>query len=320
MLSLVEYPVITDSGIVKNTFAGFDDVEISFKREDIVIVSITQGTDNYIQIRVVGDISTELNLGEWIYCYSPATTLTYDFTAKVLSVGFSAGFTTILVEEPFIELSSGGYLNYKQNYFVEAQLVNPDNTDILIIPNSISDDGNASGEISINVNIPVDLLCQEFSLASGEIVGSRVKFKVKYRENYRDNTDLAFTLINDYSIILIYSTENAEAEKIANAFDEPIFWSGYPNALLLAHSDDNAGGERIDVKFSELDINKNVLVPEFIIETFNLNDYGMLQVSTSALDPSYEFNVNSQYGKLIFETTTVADYDSDDYDSDDYST
>ena len=55
MLSLTSYPVAIDSGIIKNTFAGFDDVEIFFKREDLSINSITQGTDNYILVKVTGE-------------------------------------------------------------------------------------------------------------------------------------------------------------------------------------------------------------------------------------------------------------------------
>ena len=46
----------------------------------------------------------------------------------------------------------------------------------------------------------------------------------------------------------------------------------------------------------------------------------MLQISTSALGIGYTLNEDSQYGKLVFETTDVADYDSDDYASPDYLT
>ena len=329
MISLTKYPVEVNSGVVKNTFPGFDDVELNFKREDIEINSITQGSDNNVLIRVFGDITTDLIVGDWVYIYAPATTVTYDFTSSILDISFVGAETLILLDFQFIELTGGGYMNYKQNYFIESKLVNADNTNIEIVQGSINSDGNAKGEIAVNVNLPVDLLSQKYNLLSGEIEESRIKFKVKVRENYRNNTDLAFSLVEDltntldvavYPIILIYAVEDCEAETIANEFDEPIFWDGYPNALELIHSDSNAGSERIQVKFSELDINKNVLVPEFVIKIFNLNDYGLLQISTTALPQEYALNANSQYGKLVFETVSVSDYDSSEYDNNEYLT
>ena len=55
-VTLTSYPVVTSSGKVRNIFAGFQAVELEFKREDAVVVDVTQGANNKILISINGDI------------------------------------------------------------------------------------------------------------------------------------------------------------------------------------------------------------------------------------------------------------------------
>jgi hypothetical protein len=196
-LTLTNYPVTVDSGRINNTFAGFQPVALDFKREDIQINSVGSGANNKAEIVITGDITGDVLVGEFVYLYAVGSTYIYDVSAEVLEISYSAPDTTILIDADFIEISSTGYLNYKHDYFVQCQLVNPDNTDIKVYKSEISDVGTPAGIVSVNLNPPVDLLKNEILTNSGEVSDGRIKFKAQYREVWRDNENEAYILIDD---------------------------------------------------------------------------------------------------------------------------
>ena len=52
MINLTKYPVTFDilKGVFKDTFAGFQDVNIEMKREDVKIFEVSQAVDNKINV------------------------------------------------------------------------------------------------------------------------------------------------------------------------------------------------------------------------------------------------------------------------------
>jgi hypothetical protein len=280
-ITLLTYPVTVSSGKTRNIFAGFAPVEITLKREDTAIVGISQGVGNKVLISITGDISSNLQVGEWVYVYSEGTNFTYDGVYQILTVAYSSPNTAITVDYDYIENGTSGYCNYKQNWFLESKLVNEDNNDILQYPQLLQTDGNPNGNIEINVSMLVDFLTNEIKTTSQEITNSRKKCKVMYREVWRENATNSFTLINQITIIIIYAAENFEIESFINNFEIPKIWDGYPFWLNLLHSDLNEVEKRISVSFDELDINQANIITANALTIFNYEDHGILQVNLS---------------------------------------
>ena len=114
-VTLISYPVVSSSGKVRNIFAGFAPVELEFKREDLAIVSISQGADNRIVVTVSGDITTSLNVDEWFYLFAEGISHTYEGVYQVYSIAFSSPNTIINIDAEYIQAATSGYINYKQN-------------------------------------------------------------------------------------------------------------------------------------------------------------------------------------------------------------
>ena len=317
-VALTSYPVVTSSGKVRNIFAGFQAVELGFKREDIQIVSVSSGAGAKILIDVLGDITGSLNVGEWLYLYSEGATFTYDGSFQILTVVFSSPNTEITVEGSFIEVTSSGYVNYKQNWFLEAKLVNPDNNDILNYPQLLQNDGNPNGEIEVNTSMLVDFLKNEIFITSQEITESRQECKVMYRESWREDDTDTFTLIDQEPIIIIFAAEDSEIEDFVNGFEIPRMWDGYPFFLNLLHSLENYVGERVTVTFDELDINQDNIIIDNALINFGTSDFGILQ--TNFNDKVKVIEDNTRFVKFNANTSDAADYETGDYVDTDYLT
>jgi len=314
MINLVSYPVEINSGKINNMFAGFDDVNIEFKREDLSVFSIGSGPDNKILITLSGDYLGVLFVGEWLYLFATGINYIYDNSFKIISIDYSSPDTEILVNGDFIESASVGYINYKQDYFVETKLVNVDNNAIRQFSETISDDGNASGEITINVNNPVNYLESDILDNSGLVSNSVNRFKVMYREVWRENQTEVFILIDEEPIYILYNAELNGIEKINNKLEEPIIWDGYPFSFSLFHSLENNSGLTYEATFNEMDINKNNLTTENFINTFKTLDFGQMQANFT--DKTTELNENTRYINFNINAFVLSDYDSLEYSSD----
>lgn len=317
-VTLTSYPVITSSGKVRNIFAGFDAVELEFKREDTAIVSVTQGVDNQILISIATDITNSLNVGEWVYLYSTGSAFVYDGVFQITGLAYSAPNTEITVNGDYIEAGSPGYCNYRQNWFLESKLVNPDNNDVNLYPSLLQSDGNPNGEVKVNTSMLVDFLKNDILTESGEITAARNQCNVMYRESWREDDTAIFTLVDDHPIVIIFSAENSEIEDFVNGFDSPIIWEGYPMVVNMLHSLQNYVGERVSIQFDELDINKDNITVGSLLANFSPTSYGILQANIR--DNQQPVTVNTRFIRFNAITSDKADYETGDYNDSDYFT
>jgi len=326
-LTLLSYPTYEADGKIYNIFGGYskDGIAIELKREDIPVVDTTLGADNNVVVRVSGDITANLNQFDSVYLSSGD----YDKGGVVRSATYGGTYTEIETNIDWIGAASGGYLNYKQNWFIEAKLVRPDNALAKVVDSTIKTSGNPAGDVTINVENPVDLLDREYPLESGVIKTASIKYRVYYREVWRGDTSPAYAPISSlatgidtgvYDIINVLSATNPEPETILNDKTLPVSFVGYPGGLTFTHSVLNESGnnDRLLVYFDELDINKNIITEDVFLRDFPSNSEGVFFISSEDID--YTFNQNTRYVNVKIYLESIADYSSDDYDSDDYLT
>lgn len=325
-VSLTKYPVTEISGKINNTFAGFSAVELEFQREDIQIISVGSGVDAQIAITVLGNLTSVLNVAEWLYLYAVGSTYTYDLQGKIVTVVYSAPNTVITISEPYIESSTSGYVNYKQNWFLESKLVDADNNAILKYKKLLSDDGTAAGVVNVNCSMLVDSLSNEILTKSGEVTNSRKECKVMYREVWREDDAQSFILVGatptvDFDtipIVITYAADNSTIESFVNEFETPIMWQGYPFSLALLHSTANNSDEKVEVNFDELDINKDNITEGNFLYIYKNGVFGFLQANM--VDNLTTINDNTQYLRFNFNTKKIGDYKAGDYKTGDYFT
>jgi hypothetical protein len=317
-VTLVSYPVTTSSGKIRNIFPGFSPVELEFKREDTAIVDVSQGVDYKILISIAGDITSLLNVGEFVYLFSQGTTFLYEGNYKILDLTYSSPNTEVTVDTYFIELSTGGYCNYKQNWYLEAKLVKPANNLITIYPALLQNNGSPSGEVNVNTSMLVDFLKNEIFETSKEIVNCREECKVMYREVWREDDNNSFSLVDQYQIVIIYSAELAEIESFVNGFEIPKIFEGYPFAINLIHSTLNQFGKIIAITFDELDINQTEITGDNPLSDFAVQAFGILQ--TNFNDNQIAINSSTRYINLNARSLSSVDYLTGDYNDNDYLT
>jgi hypothetical protein len=245
-LTLVTHPVGTAS---KKLFAGFLPIEFIFKREDLAITGVTSGTGG-AKITVGTDLTTYLSEGDSIYLYSEGTDYVYDTTGIILSITS----TEITIDAQYVETGTGGYINYRKNYYVEMQCVSKQFTTVNLLPFSLQSDGDAAGNISIDVSIMNDLNRQRGAISQKVLTESSNGFYVQYRQVYTGSSE-SFTLDNTKLLITAYATEQPVIGDVLNKFDVPQLYLGYPGAIAVA----NEGGvtsTTVALKYDELDINQ----------------------------------------------------------------
>lgn len=247
-LTLITNPVQGDSTV----FAGFLPIEFEFKREDLAIVDTEAGTGG-VRINVTTDLTTYLSEGDSVYLYSEGTDYIYDDTGTILSITS----TEITIDVPFIEVSIGGYINYFKNYYVEMQAVDKGNSDVNILNFTFESDGDAAGNITIDVSLANDLNRQRDSIGKLYLANSTQQFNVKYRQVYEGSSE-SFTVLDTKLLIVVYATETPEVDTILNQFDLPKIYLGYPAALSIAHEEGNPG-DSLELVYNELDINNNTI-------------------------------------------------------------
>ena len=311
-LTLITNPVTTEGGVIKNIFPGFRPVEYVFKREDLAIVSVGETSGN-VEVTIATDLSSYLSEGDFIYLYAVGDSgdYEYDSIGEILSITS----TTIELDIPYIENSTSGYINYLKNYYVELQLVNPDNTSIQMIPFSLKDDGDQAGNITIDVSIANDKNRKLFDISTREMTEGRIRFDVRYREISEGVTG-SWTDMSD-PVILVYAWEQMDTEEILNGFDMPELYKGYDFAVALSHSNRNGTDSFVVAKYNELDINRDDIVTEQSIGQLSIDLYGILLF---VLDGSTTFDGDAEYIEIYGEYADLPDYDPEDYDSSDYLT
>lgn len=246
-LTLITNPVGTAASKI---FAGFKPINFQFKREDLQIDDIEAGTGG-IKINVSTDLSSYLSEGDSVYVYSEGDDYTYDAVGQVLDINA----TEITLNLPFIQSATGGYINYLKNYYVELQCVSPVFDTINLLPFSLQSDGDAAGNINIDVSIVNDLNRQRGDISQGLATQSRQEFNVKYREVHQGSNN-SFTVIDDKLLIAVYATEEPEVDVVLNRFSLPKLILGYKGAIAVARKG-GTEGESVEMKYSELDFNEN---------------------------------------------------------------
>lgn len=306
-MSLVvsDYPV---KNVGQNIFAGDSPVEVTFVREDLQIVSTEQGSDNTIIINVTTDLTSVLNAGEYVYLKSEV----YDLSGEVLELTA----TGIRINKQWIgEDTAGGFINYKQNYYVELDIINPLNDLDKILPFTLRDDGDEKGNIKIDLSIINDLNSIDFPafLEFYEMIESRVKFDIKYREIWRESPSTAYIRIND-PIIIFPAKIDGGIEKFSNGFDLPEYYKGYPNGAVFLHSDsDPLASDDIVAYYDELDINKDTIKANQEVGTLAAREvYGRLFAPLVDL-PLLE---NTEYLTLKTEAAAIPEFSPIDFTND----
>lgn len=233
-------------------FAGFQKCELVFKREDLAVINVEAGTGG-AKINHAGDLTSVLSEGDTIYLYSEGTNYTYDGIFEILTI--VAG--EITVDTPYIESSTLGYINYRKNYFVELQCVNPTLPEVNLLPFNLQSDGDAKGNITIDVSIVNELNVQRGAMAEKYISESVKQFEVRYREVYEGSSN-SYTLVDGKLFILLYAIEEPLEDTILNHFDTPQLYLGYPGAIVALKKALSAGST-VEMTYNELDINKEII-------------------------------------------------------------
>lgn len=244
-LTLITNPVPGTSEI----FAGFRPIEFKFKREDLEVIDVASGVGGII-ISVGSDLTAVLQPGDTIYIYSEGADYTYNGTGTILSITA----TDITIDMPFIQAATGGYINYLKNYYVEMMLVDKNFSNANKLPFTLQSDGDAAGNISIDVSTVNDLNKSREAIADGQLSEGLQEFEVKYREVY-DGYEPVYTLIDSKLLIVIYALDKPEQNVILNKFDLPSIYLGYPLGLVVARKGGQPN-ETININYSELDINQ----------------------------------------------------------------
>ena len=302
---LTNNPVVTEGGVVKNLFAGFEPVEFIFKREDAQISGVGLGIDNNLLINTTSDLSGYLNVGDFVYVNSQGLTFEYDSVGEIIAITVS----TITISVDFIEGTSNGYINYYKNYYLEVEIVNVNNSAVKVLPFSLIDDGDSAGNITIDVSIVNDLNIQFFEYLRQEMTASRTLFKIQYRQVWDINTD-SYIVVDD-EIILAYATQQPEIETFINELDNPKLWKGYPFGVILAHSDENSDNNGLNFSYDELDINKSTLVSGNGLGSLQASDEGFLFID---IDKGTTYNADTEYIRLIGVYSGLRFFDSTFFD------
>lgn len=321
MLNLISNPVTTSGGETLNLFAGFLPVEFGFKREDLQVSLIEEGTDGVIRINISEDLSSYKSVGDSIYLYGLGDILGYEYDGVFEILDIGADYMEL--DGDFIEQASSGYINYKNNYYVEIEIISALNNTIKLLPFTLRSDGDNAGNITINVSIVnylnafENMMVHESDFASSNgivLTDARVKFQVKYREVY-DQEAGNYTTVTD-EIILIYASKQPENEELMNDLSYPPIYKGYPFFFMLNHSDANVTLPGINIYYDILDINKAIITPDNLIKRFNSSlDYGLMACH---FDKTISLADAVKYIKFHAAFATLPEYEPSEYENTEY--
>ena len=294
-----------------NLFAGFNKIEYLFKREDSSIISVTSGVNNKALITLNTDLTSILDIGDKIYIYSNGITssYTYDGVYEILSITP----TEITIDKTFVEVGTGGYINYLKNYYVEMQLVDKSFPDAELLPFSLESDGDKRGVITIDVSIINDLNQQREGISKKFLKNSVQEFEVKYRAVYEGSSN-PFTLLNNKLLVVLYCLDLPKENEILNKFDLPMIYLGYPAALIVANSG-FTDGDLLEIKYDELDINKNIINNDTLGIIDSNNGFFMWEWDKDIIVDS-----STRFINFTFRTQGVFDFADPDFADPDFVT
>lgn len=291
-------------------FAGFQPCEFVFKREDLAITSVDSGTGAKARINHAGDLTSYLSVGDTVYLYSEATDYTYDGVFEILII--AAG--EITVNTDYVQTGGGGYINYFKNYYVELQCVHPTLPLFNLLPFSLQSDGDAAGNVIIDVSIVNELNRQRGAIVEGFLSDSVTEFEIKYRQVYEGSSE-SFTLVDDKLLIMLFAIDEPEQDSILNQFDIPKLYLGYPGAIVAALLARPASST-CEMLYEEQDINGNVITSG----TLGVQDADVSGFLLWEWEAAASVDLQTKFINFDFNIVGIYDYDDDDYDSDDYVT
>jgi hypothetical protein len=306
-LTLTTNPVGTATS---KLFAGLKPIEYVFKREDLAVTTVVSGTGG-VKINHAGDLSAYLVPGDSIYLHSHGTNYTYDATGTILTI--IAG--EITVDIPYIESGTGGYINYLKNYYVKLQCVHPTLSDVNLLPFSLQSDGDAAGNIKIDVSIVNDLNRQRGAMAMQHLITSRQQFEIKYRQVYTGSAE-SFTLVDNSMCIVLYSKDNPGEDDILNNFSLPKIFLGYPASFVLAHKAD-APSATMELLYVEQDINNSITALGGTLGSQASDVNGFLQWIWAA---NKTVNANTKYIHFNLDVSGTYDFKVTDFAYPDFRT
>lgn len=325
----VTTPIQDIVGIKHNCFKGYIPTFFELLRQDIPISSIISqfiGVDLFVKIEVVGtlDVSQNIIIGDFV---AINTSKYPNKVAKIVQITIPN--KTFVVDLAYIGDDTGGFLNYRKNWFIEYRIVDSTTpTDAQTTVDNLFDfvfiaqsevDGKVELDISVanNKNSP--------SVAVGLNNEMFLFFKIQWRERY-----LGFVgqwtspTIDDPMIVFHASDINLQEGGIEIPFQNNImlsdptllrFWnviSPKVNFLRSRLGDANPATKyRIDVK--QFDITK-LQIQSDSIDIPNFNGLHTIDLSSIVVVASTVF--------ITFEAAFVVDtgeYEMDEYQDDEYN-
>jgi hypothetical protein len=305
-LNLVTNPVGSGSS---KFFAGFQPCEFVFKREDIAVIDVEAGTGG-AKFNHAGDLTTVLAVNDVIYVYSEGTNYTYDGPFEILEI--AAG--EITVDTAFIESATGGYMNYLKNYHVELQCVHPTLSAFNLLPFSLQSDGDAAGNVVIDVSIINELNEQRGAISESYLSAGVTEFEVKYREVYEGSSN-SFTLVDNKLLIMLFAIDEPVTGEVLNQFDLPKLFLGYKAALVIANEALIAETTK-ELVYSELDINENI-IDSGTLGSLDADVNGFLMWEWTA---AASVSQNTKFIRFDVDVEAFFDFAATDFDYPDFLT
>ena len=317
-ITVESFPVIV-AGSTLNLLPANDAINVTYKREDYVITSIADNAGT-ISVVLTGISTGSFDIGGKIYVYSEGASYTYD-TVGVITAKLPlplVGDTTLQIDIPFIQVTSSGYVNYKNDWYLEIELRDPV-LSFNVLGYTLKDVGDRSGNITVDTSSVVNLISQILDMSSLEQESGRLDYLVYYRESWLDNRSETYVLTDASKIIALDAVEGVTAQTIANSFTTPKAWKTYPILSCLFNSDTNEAGS-IVVEFDELDINKSTLTTANALTS--LSGKGILQ---ALFDNTFVYDADTKYLRFnwgaitnqvveVLEPVSLNDYNLEQYE------
>lgn len=325
----VTTPIQDIAGTKHNCFKGYIPTFFELLRQDIPIekiISQVVGLDLLAKVEVVGtlDVSQNIIVGDFV---AINTSKYPNKVAKIVSITIPN--KTFVVDLAYIGDDTGGFLNYRKNWFVEYRIVDSDTAtgaqttvdnlfDFVFIAQS-EVDGKVELDISVanNKNTP--------SVDVGLNNDMFLFFKIQWRERYLSFVGLWTSPTVDDAMIVFHASDiNKQEGGIEIPFQNNIilsdttllrFWnviSPKVNFLRSRLGDaDPATTYRIDVK--QFDITK-LQIQSDSVAIPNLDGLHTIDLSSIVIVSSAVF--------ITFETEFVTDpgeYEEAEYKDDEYN-
>ena len=311
----LSYPVTGSVGTYKNIFASNKPLPFTLERKDILISTITSGTDGRVRIQA-GSNFNGISIGDQITWQSDGYT---NRSSKVTAV---INATTIEINETFINTNaSNGWINYLKNWYLEIRYVTPNtSTDeqnaLLILDDFSQVPSDPRGIVLANINAPADLIEPDFNITTEEAKNLYKQYKIQYRQSYEGNrNDTWESPANDLPILLVHASVDFTANDFTDAEITKRYVRGYPLMYSFVYSSINdEGNNQLKITMTELGINGEAITSSDVVSFLNLNGVAIIAVDTNTLDADTAF---VQFRSTL--STDNSQYDPAQYDPAQYA-